>query len=135
MRRPQKAFFQALLTAVFLWAHFLLRKYFVDAPETAVVCNPFGPFGIPFPKTIFLTGVAGTIIFFAVQWWKEWETTTGWMWLCLFVAGMANFSERLFYGCVADYIFLYPFPAFNFADVLLTIGGAGILSILFRKKG
>ncbi|MBI3342188.1 signal peptidase II [Candidatus Curtissbacteria bacterium] len=47
--------------------------------------------------------------------------------------GFANLIDRVLRGCVVDYVTLFTFPSFNFADVLIS-GGATCLVISFFVK-
>lgn len=98
------------------------------------VCNTFGAFDIPLAGPFFFIGIGAALFFFGVQWWKEKDVFSAWAWLLLFSGGLSNVYERIMFGCVTDYIHLWLFPAFNIADILLTMGVIGILSNRFLKK-
>lgn len=69
--------------------------------------------------------------------WLAWHSAfllERWGWVIIGVAGLSNLSERLFAGCVTDYIFLPFWPAFNGADACLCIGAAFCLYSLFRNR-
>jgi len=52
------------------------------------------------------------------------------------IGGIANLFERLYYGCVSDYWKpLSWWPAFNGADVLVTVGICiAIIAMIFIKR-
>lgn len=69
--------------------------------------------------------------------WLAWRSASPlerWGWVIIGAGGLSNLSERLFAGCVTDYIFLPFWPAFNGADACLCIGAALCLFSLFRNK-
>jgi lipoprotein signal peptidase len=103
--------------------------------EASFSCNAWGAFGMPFsPFTLFILALSAFLLFF-YGWRAAKDFSEEWPWLVLIASGMSNFSERLMYGCVTDYVFLSHLPAFNAADVLLTIGTAVILwRALFNKS-
>ncbi|MBT3355927.1 signal peptidase II [bacterium] len=55
----------------------------------------------------------------------------------LFILGgaISNIIDRIFDGCVTDYITLLNIPTFNFADVAITLGASWfVIRVLFSKK-
>ena len=104
--------------------------------KIALICNPGGAFSLALPVLALLGLAVGALILFSVQWWREEYVPARFAWLFLIGGGVSNLFERLSYGCVTDYIRLGDFPTFNLADILLTIGVAGILwkGFLGKKK-
>lgn len=101
----------------------------------ASVCNGGGAFGVDISAGILFGATLGILVLFGVQWWREEEPLLVWAWVILFSGGLSNFLERVFSGCVTDYIVVSYIPTFNLADVLLTIGVTGIVwKGLLRKK-
>ena len=93
------------------------------------VCNQNGAFSVVIPSSLLFFVALGALFLFGVQWWQEESFIFSSVWFVLFISGISNLTERLLYGCVTDYIYLWSLPVFNLADVLLTIGA----SILFWK--
>lgn len=53
----------------------------------------------------------------------------------VFAGGVSNLVDRIFRGCVLDFVDLGFWPAFNFADTVICIGvGILIISLIFDKK-
>ena len=50
---------------------------------------------------------------------------------CLLAGTIGNLIDRLLRGYVIDYISFTGFPTFNLSDILINIGVAGILFVLF----
>jgi len=71
--------------------------------------------------------LVGIIFFFL----KKKDFDSQWPWILLFSGGLSNFLERIFFGCVLDYISIPFFPIFNVADVLLTLG---VVVLLWRLR-
>lgn len=46
-------------------------------------------------------------------------------------AGASNILDRIFYGGVLDYISVGRFPTFNLADIIISVGSAWVIYILF----
>lgn len=116
-----------LFVALFLCLIFLLRFWVVDTTALSVVCNYGGPFGITLSERLFALAFFGISVFLVVQWRKEESFSSEWPWLLILSGGLGNLLERIFFGCITDYIALPFFPVFNMADVLLTIGVIGII--------
>lgn len=117
-----------LFAAFFLWLHFWLRSWIISLESFAAVCNHDWPFGIgiALPKWFSLIGF-GIGAFLIAEWWKKESLAQEWPWILIISGGLGNLLERLFFGCIMDYIALPFFPVFNIADILLTIGVFGIL--------
>ena len=131
--RLEKVFGTMLFTVFFLCLHFWLRSWAlaVDSPEA--LCNAGGPFGVPLERSLLV--VAGLLIgiFLIREWRKEDALLGAWPWVFILAGGAGNLLERVFFGCIMDYIALPPFPVFNAADILLTLGAAGFL-LRWRKN-
>lgn len=132
--RLWKAAIGALSVAFFLSLSQGIRQAAEARVDGATVCDTAWTWGIPLPFSPMLILTLIALLFFGVQWWRERDPFLVWMWLFLFSGGMSNFLERALSGCVTDYFFLPPFPAFNAADVFLTIGVLGISSAVFFKR-
>ena len=52
----------------------------------------------------------------------------------IFGAGCSNLLDRVFYGCVRDFINIGIFPTFNFADLVITVGVILFLINIVRKN-
>lgn len=48
----------------------------------------------------------------------------------ILAAGFSNLIDRLVYNCVRDFINFGFWPAFNFADAIITLGA---INIIYRK--
>ena len=90
----------------------------------------------------FLSGVAVVVSFMLVGWLKQLRENESWQAcsLSLILGGaLGNLFDRVMYGQVTDFLLFYYehwyFPAFNLADVAITIGaGMLILDMLFGQK-
>ena len=134
MRRPQKVFWMILFAAFFLLLHFWLRSWIIGLENFTTICNYGWPFGISItlPKWFSFIGF-GIGVFLIAEWWKKESLAQEWPWILIISGGLGNFLERLFFGCIMDYISLPHFPIFNISDTLLTIGAIGILIKNVRK--
>lgn len=131
--RLEKVFGTMLFTVFFLWLHFWLRLWVIETERVAGVCNAGGPFGVPIPQSLLVVVGLFIGIFLFREWQKESSLLDAWPWILIMAGGAGNLLERVFFGCIMDYIALPLFPVFNLADILLTLGAAGLL-LHWRKN-
>jgi signal peptidase II len=94
----------------------------------ATTCNPASAWGLIHDQTLIL--VAGLVLLFIIGyfWYTAKDSKIRIGLSLVFLGGVMNLGERVYYGCVTDYIKLVSWwPSFNFADVLIV---AGIILIL-----
>ncbi len=127
MSLPMKQLFTAAglaLAVLFLFLGLQVKRMLVSQS----ICNDWGAWGIPIHPSILIGIGIGGIVFVV---WKGKALECGRMavWGVLFLAGgWSNVYERITFGCVSDYIHVFSwFPAFNGADVLLTVAVLGFL--------
>lgn len=51
--------------------------------------------------------------------------------MLIFSGALSNIIDRLYFGCVIDFIDLKFWPVFNLADVYITIGG---IMLIFNQR-
>ena len=92
-----------------------------------VTCNPGIAFGIKLPEMIIF-GLSFSLLLVALcqsnKVSQKWNKIA---WLCIFIGGMTNVLDRIFHGCVIDYIAFPLFPSFNLADMILFLGAAFLI--------
>lgn len=97
-------------------------------------CNPDGLWGTVSHEGLFISGGAVILIVFGVlllraKTWKEIVA-----YALLFGGGLSNLLDRVAYGCVRDFTIISWFPAFNLADICLSIGTVILLVSLFEEN-
>ena len=95
-------------------------------------CNPGFAFGL-LPG--FLNGLIAFLVLFAVVslFFKEKEFIFYAPFAIIIGGGISNLADRIFKGCVVDFIQIPLWPTtFNFADVAITVGVLQIIFTLFR---
>lgn len=97
-------------------------------------CNPDGPWGAVSHEGLLVSGGAGVLIVFGAMFLraKTWKETIAFA--LLFGGGLSNLLDRVVYGCVRDFTVVSWFPAFNLADICLSIG-AGLFLITLVPRG
>lgn len=89
------------------------------------------PLSSPWARGVFIILVLGIIIMLSLRLrpTSRWEAAAFFL---IFSGGLANLMDRILWGAVFDFISIHYrheifFPAFNFADILITIGGVMIV--------
>ncbi len=96
------------------------------------VCNSAGPWGIGVPDWVMILGFLAVSLVFFREFPKMEERGTLLLWLLLIAAGGSNLMERLFLGCVYDYLSVPLFPVFNLPDAILTLSVVFLMVKGFR---
>ncbi len=102
------------------------------------VCNTGVAFSIAIPGTILL--IVNVFFILGILLWyirtpyvKSALINRGMA--CLVGGAVSNMIDRLWYGCVVDYLYVFlDFIWFNIADIAIVCGGALIIMECFRKK-
>lgn len=115
-------------------------KYKIRSLGGFYICNKGVSFGIHVPDFVFLLilGLIGVFIgvYFSGLFKKCLKSAFLILGAGLFIGGaFSNIIDRLFFGCVFDYISIFKifFPIFNLADVSLFIGTALIFYSLIKR--
>lgn len=108
-----------------------VKRFFPDSDR--YYCNPAGPWGAVMDERVLLFGgvlvlVAFGVLLLRARGWKEVAALA-----FLFGGGFSNLVDRALYGCVRDFSVISWFPAFNFADMCLSIGAGLLLIVLFPR--
>lgn len=125
--RLRKVCLSMLFVAFFLWLHFLVRLFIVSLDYDKIVCNAVGPFGIFLPQWFIVSVSVLIIMGVFLMMWKDFYVYFQWPWLFILAGGLSNLLERIFFGCIMDYIHISSFSVFNVSDILLTIGTIGLI--------
>lgn len=125
--RLQKRLRAILFVVFFLWAALWIHSWILFSTYEKALCNSGGPFGIVLPLWLSLSlgllAIAGVV----ALWLRDIGATFGWPYLLIIAGGLSNLLERIFFGCIMDYVALPFFPVFNIADISLTVGVMGVL--------
>ncbi len=105
----------------------VMRMFF---PES-VVCNAAGPWGISLAPSFLIIFSLVILMCLAIGQWRQKLVERGFVWL--FAGGISNLIDRIFLGCVTDFIHIFSFPVFNLADIYLTLGV--VFLVLFLWSG
>lgn len=114
----------------------LTTKYIVRLFGGFYICNQGISWGLLLPKSFFwIFWLISAIVILTLFFKSEKGAKIS---LVIILGGsMANVLERLWRGCVSDFLTfpIISFPAFNVADVAITIGALMFLYCTFTQKG
>lgn len=96
------------------------------------LCNPHIAFGLKIPAVIFWIFWPGIIMLLAYLIYKERVIFNIFCLMLIFSGAFSNLVDRLWHGCIVDFINLGWGPIFNLADFFITLG-AIILIINYLK--
>jgi signal peptidase II len=111
-----------------------LSKYTVRQLDGFYICNPNIAFGLTIPENIFwvfwIVAIL-IILFFTYKKLRSWEI---FLWLAILAGAISNFIDRIFMGCVLDFIDLKIWPTFNLADCFIALGAVILIFKNWRIK-
>lgn len=97
------------------------------------VCNTDSAWGLPFHAFLYWLLVVCITIAAVLIFLKKQHTYFLFL-AAFFLAGtFSNALDRLFYGCVIDYLSLYNLPIFNLADVYISLVALLLTPLLLKK--
>jgi lipoprotein signal peptidase len=120
---------ETLFLGFFLWvalADFFLRPTLGVLPES--LCNPGVGLGLVVPGAVLWPVLAMLGAAVSIRFWRARDLRERLAWGLILCGGLANGADRVFRGCVTDYLHLPFFPSFNGADMMLFLGALWILA-------
>ncbi len=106
-----------------------VSKYLIRTRGGFYICNQNLAFSFSLPLILFW------IIWFFIVFWLGWMLYKKYFlaetfYLILILAGaLSNMLDRVYYGCVIDFIDLHFWPIFNLADTFIVVG---VLILIFK---
>ena len=110
-----------------------LSKYLIRPFDGFYICNSGISFGIQVPLFVFWLLwiiLIGTLIYFT---FKKNSCFSRIPLVFILAGAVANILDRLFFGCVIDFIDLRIWPIFNFADIFIATGAIWIVFKSLKK--
>lgn len=100
--------------------------------QFTTICNSGIAFGIKTNATLLVLIVLSLVLWIYL---KEKKTISTLGFSLIFAGGISNLVDRVTFGCVRDFIAIFIFPAFNFADFAITLGAVIIaLNIIILRS-
>lgn len=113
-------------------------KYIIRQSGGLYICNEGIAFGLRLPNYIFwliwITSITGLLVFLKDRIAKKEKETIG---IILILSGaIANFIDRILFGCVIDFIDIkiFNYPLFNLADCFIFIGCLLVIIKSFKEN-
>lgn len=118
-----------------------LLKYIIRNYGGFYICNPNIAFGIKISEILFYVLWIPIVFLLAIYLCKKYfmpAPPTGRhdiLYITLIMSGaISNIIDRLYYGCITDFIDLRVWPVFNLADIYITIGAIMIIYQILKIK-
>lgn len=122
-----------LFAGVLFFVDQLVRIFFVFSDR--YFCNTLGPWGVSVGgMTLFFLDLL-LIAAFGFALWKSDARSESVAIAMIFSGGLSNLSDRIFFGCVRDFLVIPWFPSFNLGDVYLTVGAVMLFLLFFPFLG
>lgn len=99
------------------------------------ICNEGVGFGIKIPEVMFFFLWIGIVISLIYLWRKKYFVHNTWYVILILSGAVSNIADRIFYGCVTDFIDLKIWPVFNLADSFIAIGAVMLIFGIIGNKG
>lgn len=113
-------FFEKLLQG-----SFLIFKDFLGGVGFFGLINNGAVLGILVHRIILILIISLILTFLGFKIFEFYKTSQiklCFIFFVVFLGGLSNLIDRIFYGGVLDYIKIFIWPIFNFADILVVIG-------------
>ena len=115
----------------------LLKWFILHTESIDNLCNHGIAFGFILPQIVFNILWGSIMVSVMYFWFQKIKENSGFVsqvpLLLILGGGISNLIDRLYYGCVIDYIPFLNISSFNFADVCITVGAGIILWMSFKK--
>jgi len=108
-----------------------ISKFSINKLGFVINCNKGIAFGLG--QDVTAIAIAVLIVVFGLLIYEKQQLTKISLAL-IFAGGVSNLIDRIFVGCVRDFIKVGFWPAFNLADSAITVGVLLFLLTLFKDK-
>lgn len=128
------SFFSKLLPFILVLAIIFLdqfSKHLIELLGYEFSCNrgiAFGIGGSAFWLSFLVLVLVSIFAFCEKDFWRKIGL------VLIFSGGLSNLIDRIYYGCVRDFISINLFPAFNIADIAITIGAVVVIFTYLARK-
>ena len=133
----KKVTLQIALLSIFLVITDQVSKYWI-VQNGFFIKNDGIAFGIDLPMAVILTANIVLLAYVSYLFAQEFNLKNKISQIALAMiigGGIGNLIDRLMQGYVVDFIFIWSYPAFNLADVYITLGVLLILAFYGRIRG
>jgi len=124
------------LISLFLFLIFIdqFSKYLVRHFDGFYICNPHISFGLQLSEFLFwpLWIIIISILIYFI--FKKLFLLSTFYFILILTGAISNIIDRLYFGCIIDFIDLKFWPVFNLADIFITVGAIGIIIAIIKNK-
>lgn len=125
--------FGLFVSGVLFVSDMVFRANFLRFPDR-FFCNGAGPWSIAAPPDLLLAVSLVAVVALLVVFLRTESRTIRWSAVLILAGGAGNLFDRLVLGCVRDFRVVPRFPAFNFGDILLTVGALILILAISRNE-
>jgi signal peptidase II len=124
----------AVLYGIFLFLFLVMmdqctKVWILGQESYQYLCNEGVAFGIMMPLSIFILVWICVMIFVLMLWRRNMQQDIyiHISFIAICAGAISNVIDRLWYGCVIDFIPFFQISSYNFADFLITCGAITLL--------
>jgi signal peptidase II len=99
-----------------------LSKILIRLHGGFYICNPHISLGLKIPGILFWIFWIGIVFLISCLLYKKHAATEALYLMIILVGALSNLIDRLWHGCIIDFINLGWGPIFNLADFFITLG-------------
>jgi signal peptidase II len=111
-----------------------LSKYLIRHFGGFYICNKNIAFSIKLPEFIFWVMWLAIIFLLISLLFNKYKIQNTIYYILILAGAFGNIIDRLYFGCVVDFIDLKIWPVFNLADSFITIGVIAIMLTIINTK-
>ena len=111
-----------------------VSKYLVRHFDGFYICNSGVSFGINLPNFLFWIVWLIIIAILAYSIFKSFPSKISLILSIILAGAISNMLDRIYFGCVIDFIDLKFWPVFNLADTFISLGAIAIILIILKSK-
>jgi signal peptidase II len=111
-----------------------LSKMLIRLRGGFYICNPSIALGLKIPEALFWIFWLGIIILISYLIYRECIIQNTLYLILIFAGALSNLIDRLWHGCIVDFIQLGFGPIFNLADFFITLGAIMLMITYLKVK-
>jgi signal peptidase II len=98
------------------------------------ICNPYIAFGLKIPQVLFWIIWLGIIFLIFYFFYKKCPAHSAFYLILILSGAISNLIDRIWWGCVIDFINLTFWPIFNLADFFISLGAIMLIFAYLKVK-
>jgi signal peptidase II len=98
------------------------------------ICNPYIAFGLKIPQVLFWIFWLGIIFLIFYLLYRNYFFLNASYLMLILSGAISNLIDRIWWGCVIDFIDLAFWPIFNLADFFISLGAIMLIFTYLKVK-